>query len=643
MYNIEQVKILIQYKERQLKELKNSPTSSLIEIRKIEDELQTLKIYSVRYEIAKIIGYENDETFKNINYIGIELEDFSKMNLTQEQLDSLNQLKDKLPEYNAELFRTRLEMAKLLKLDGDKKLQAINYDGVENNDPSSMRYKLSVSDAAKFNALRNRVITLKQSNNYKNSDISTVAKEAQEQLIEKLNEMSLDDYNEKKQEDIDILFKLLDLIEGEKTFPIFNNHGFAYDVSKKYPDINIKIAPKQILEIIELLDHDEEMEKERYDSYIRLLVPNINELINEETITDETKAILDRINSSNYSLRIDLSSKIKQDTIQFDNKDIADLIAYLDSNYAKLNEERIEKLYTFISNRIISDIKDVENIDRINTLIAGVKNKDLRDRLRQSLKNVDTAIFSDQHTSSYSDMISEKIKKLESKRNEYLNKKTGIEALDIMYKTRAADIEKEIEKLKQLHQSHDDSYIINKLDEQYNSRKAHIIKIEKKIVELKKLKEDLKTEFQKRKVDSKIEKLQKNIDALKRSEIRIEGIQKMIMTPKMFIELKNGMISRHFESKAEVYSDYADDYKKMSEKERSLNGMFSGIKAAFYEFKANRYQNKSIINRTIYSILSKPGTQIQVTGSNKKKMSKEEVIALQRMNMQNVQQQQMAA
>ena len=153
----------------------------------------------------------------------------------------------------------------------------------------------------------------------------------------------------------------------------------------------------------------------------------------------------------------------------------------------------------------------------------------------------------------------------------------------------------------------------------------------------------LKTEFQRKSVDRQIKHLQDRIKKLQRAQVRIEKAQKRIMTPKMFINLKRGMVERHFESKSEVYSDYADDYRKRAETTRAMGGMFSGIKAAFYEFKAGRYRTKSELNRAIFDIISKPGNKVTVAGSNQKVVPKKSVQALQQMNQQQVAQVQMAA
>ena len=69
MYNIELVRILKTNKELELKELKNNPSSSSIEIKELEDEIKTLEIYIIRYEIAKIIGYDNNESYKKSIWI----------------------------------------------------------------------------------------------------------------------------------------------------------------------------------------------------------------------------------------------------------------------------------------------------------------------------------------------------------------------------------------------------------------------------------------------------------------------------------------------------------------------------------------------------------------------------------------------
>ncbi len=644
MYNIEQIRLLITYKEKQLRELKNDSSTSPIEIKKVEDELQSLEIYSVRYEIAKIIGYENNDGFKNSNYAGIELEDFTKMNLSQEQLDNLSNLVSRIPAHNADLYRTRLEMAKLLKLDEDKSLQAVNYEGIENNNPSSMQFRLSVRDVARFNSLRNRVTILRQSNNFKNSNFNTLANELREELINKLNNMDLDDYEANKEEELETLYKLLDSMEGEKQFPEISNYAFAYDLSKKYPEINLKLSNVELLKVIDLLDHDQDIEQEKYNDYLKIVISNVNELLKEENVSsDEAKAVIDRINKSNYTLRIDITNNIKDENISFKDKDIEELAEYLDKNYDSLEEPKRDKLTKFLIARLATDIKIVDNAERINKIIEGIKNKELREKIRTALSKNKEAIFSDRHVNSYSGLIGDKIKKLEAKKKKYQSRKTGIAAIDVYNQTRIKEIDKEIERLKQLNLNYDDNVVLDQLDNYYNSKSSKIIKIEKEIAELKKLKADLKTEFQRKSVDRQIKHLQDRIKKLQRAQVRIEKAQKRIMTPKMFINLKRGMVERHFESKSEVYSDYADDYRKRAETTRAMGGMFSGIKAAFYEFKAGRYRTKSELNRAIFDIISKPGNKVTVAGSNQKVVPKKSVQALQQMNQQQVAQVQMAA
>lgn len=642
MYNIELVELLIPYKEKQLRELKNDPSSSAIEIKKLEDELQSLEIYKVRYEIARIIGYENNESFKNVNYIGIENEDFSSINLSQEQLDSLNSLIPQIPAYNAELYRTRLEMAKLLKQEDNKNLQMVNYEGIENSNPSSMQYRLSVREVARFNSLRNRVTILKQSNLFRNSNFNDIAKATINELIDELNSTSKDEYESIKEEDLETLFKLMD-ITGSKEFPEINNYEFAYDISKKYPDIKIKLNSNEILEIIDLLNSDKEMDQEKYQEYLKIVCSNINDLLKEENITDDTKEILSRIEKSNYSLRIEFENRIEDQKIKLQDKDIYSILTYLDKNYDKINEEERKKLLEYKTRRIKDIIKDPDKLEEFNSHLENIKNNNLREELRKSFSNESTVQFSDRHVSSYSNLQSDRIRKLEKKRMQFLSKKIGIEALDVWYKTKAKEIEKEIERIKGLDLSYDNP-LLNGLDKGYNKTSEKIIRIQKEIKELQKLKSELKTEFEKKRIDKKIKNLNERITLIRKGQVFIDGTQKKIMTPKLWVKMKQGAIQRHFESKSEVYSDYADDYEKMAEKTREMGGMFSGIKATFYEFKAGRYRSKSELNKVIFNLLNKPGNKIKVDGSNRKVLSKDQVQALQQMNQQQLDDQvQMAA
>ena len=56
-----------------------------------------------------------------------------------------------------------------------------------------------------------------------------------------------------------------------------------------------------------------------------------------------------------------------------------------------------------------------------------------------------------------------------------------------------------------------------------------------------------------------------------------------------------------------------------------MNGMFSGIKAAFYDFKAGYYGTKGEFNRHIYDMLARQGNRITVDGSNRRTMSRDQL------------------
>ena len=158
------------------------------------------------------------------------------------------------------------------------------------------------------------------------------------------------------------------------------------------------------------------------------------------------------------------------------------------------------------------------------------------------------------------------------------------------------------------------------LDDSYNEKTDKIIKLEKEIKLLKELKEQVNSNIHKKIIEKRIAKKTEKIEKLKKSKIKILGIQKKIMVPTIILNKRKGNINRHFESKKEVFENYSKNYQKMAEKEKELGGMLNGIKALLYESKANKYHNKAIRNQKICELLNKRNTKIK--GKNKHKVNK---------------------
>ena len=103
------------------------------------------------------------------------------------------------------------------------------------------------------------------------------------------------------------------------------------------------------------------------------------------------------------------------------------------------------------------------------------------------------------------------------------------------------------------------------------------------------------------------------------------------MMPKLWFSEKKGFVGRGYESKAEVFTTYAEDYREMAQTERQLHGMFSGIKAAFYERKARRFEKKAEFNRRMLERLNRG--RVTVQGANQQNLPAD-VLAQVRQNQQ---------
>ena len=631
MYNIEQINLLIEYREKRLQELRSqNNNTNQNEIDLIEEELKSLRIYKARYEIAKIIGYQDNELYKNINYVGIENENFASMNLTSEQLNDITNLVSQIPGNDALLFRKRLEIARLLGQDNDELLRLDNYQDIEDVDQTSMQYRLTQDEIDTIDRLKNDINALKQNHdvtyiNYNNITINTI-----NELMVKLNTMSTDQYNSDKEEDLEMLKKLLDIAYSTKEFKQIDNYEFGSDLISEYPDSTVQMNVDGINNLIDLLNSNGNIEEDKYNSYVSLIVNNINRLQSENK-EDDVNNIICRIDRTNYSLRSDLLSRVSHDELNIKDSEVDTIFNYLDNNYDNLSKEKRDKIYEFLLNKLNIDLGNLDRVNKTNKLLLNVKNNNFKERLRSSLGNNHRAEFNDQHVSSFSSLIDDRIKALQKKKELLLKKPTGI--MDAHYHAKIKEIDKEIEKLQKIKINYDSS-LLKGLDDRYNVHNDKIIEIEKQMAELNALKRDIKSNFQRRRIEEKIKKLNSKILVIQNKQKKIIGQQKKIMAPKLWVEMKRGMFDRKFESRAEAFKDYSEDYDKLAKSTRKMSGMFSDIKAMFYEFQSGRFKRKSEFNRSMIDFLSRPGNQITVNGRNKKKIRKQTLQQLRNANQQ---------
>ena len=280
-------------------------------------------------------------------------------------------------------------------------------------------------------------------------------------------------------------------------------------------------------------------------------------------------------------------------------------------------------------------INDLDKLKRVNKLLLSVKNKNFEERLQNKFSSNKHAEFKNQHLNSYQLLVQDEIRKLEALKAKYISRKPKTGFMSTYYATKEAEIDKEIEKLRQIKESYEDSSTLGVLNSAYNKGTEKVNSLEKEIADLRKLKEQVKSKFHSRLIDRKIENRNKKIARLRKLQGRIVGTQKIIMAPRLFIERKRGMIDRHFETKQEVFQNYANDYQQLANAERSMNGMFSELKAAFYEFKAGRYESKAKFNQKICNVLN--GGTVTVRGNNQRMINRNTLNNIRQNQQQQVQ------
>ena len=202
----------------------------------------------------------------------------------------------------------------------------------------------------------------------------------------------------------------------------------------------------------------------------------------------------------------------------------------------------------------------------------------------------------------------------------YESKKPKFGPLAAHYDAKVKAVEKEIERLESLKVDYKNNPLLEKLDSKYNEKNDDIIKLRKEIEELKKYREQVKSKFHKSIIDKRISARTNKISKLQKSRVKIVNVQKKIMAPKLFIEQKKGLVNRHFEAKEEVFKDYSKDYQQLAASERAVKGMFSELKASFYEFQANRYQNKAKFNHEMCEKLN--NAKVTIKGATKRMINK---------------------
>ena len=625
--------------KKKREELRNTPTTNTSDADRLLREIRYLKATLARYKIAVLLKLDGDPDYVKNDYLGIEEEDVTKFNLNPTQMGEYNHLISLLPGEQLKRFKIRKQMADILGEERSSKFGE-GYVGIENIDPNLTKYGLTKEQIKDFQDLINDINNIAQDST-KSVDVKKEAIEMLESAFNKLNIDDIDQYNNIKGPYLDTIDNLVKHIDEEGKKQVFgagvSNYEFANDLAQKYPELNIKMDIKGVEKLLNMLENSN-LDEDKYNDYMKFLRVNINSLYEDDANKATIENLLNNINLNNFSFRHDLlpiTANIKNVDLSLKDDELELVFRFLDTNYDKLDEKDREKYYSLVESKIKCGLDDLDKVDQINSLLLSINNKGLEERLQNTFSSNKHAEFKNQHQTSYQQLVQEEIAKLEKLKSRYVSKKPRSGFMATYYETKEAEIDKEIEKLKQIKENYDNNPLISRLNSTYNKGTERANDLEREIAELKNLKEQVQSKFHSRLIDRKIENRNKRINRLRSIQGRIVGAQKTIMTPKLFVDQKRGMVNRHFEAKEEVFQNYANDYQQMAATERNLKGMFSGIKAAFYDLQANRYQNKATFNQHICDVLA--NSKVTIKGRNKRMMNKNTLHNIQQNQQQQVQ------
>ena len=633
MFNIDVVKVILASKESKLTELSGAQNIDQAAIDNLKAEIEYLKLVVVRYEIAKLLGLDSDQNYIKSNFYGVESEDVNAYNLSAEDMARYNELMNQIPVSQVQRSKMRRDLLKMINKNLDEKITELR--GVEELNPEDDIYRLTEDEQDDFFILAGNMRGL-DPDNTKEVNIRRETSETIKSIFVKLNINDRDEYERIKEsnlEDIDTLLTSIPDYEHKVFFTGVLNPNLAADLGRKYPNLDVRLSLNGINNLVRKLE-GETLDEENYNYYLELLSKNIKKSYEDETKRADIERILNSISEDNYTLRNDVSSKIQDIenvdlSIKFD--ELSTIYKELDENYDNLDENKREKYYAIVVALISGNIANLDKIDDINKLFMGTKNKELNSRIQGKFSSNKIAKFQKRHFTSYQDLVADRIRKLEAKKSKYASKNAKTELGNVHNDTRVKEIEKEIERLREIEKNYDKNPLIKGLDKNYNKKTDKIIKLEKDLAELKTLKQQVRSKFRKKLIDWRIKRISKKIAKLEKSRIKIVGRQKKIMMPKLWFSEKKGFVGRGYESKAEVFTTYAEDYREMAQTERQLHGMFSGIKAAFYERKARRFEKKAEFNRRMLERLNRG--RVTVQGANQQNLPAD-VLAQVRQNQQ---------
>ena len=612
MFNEELLKLVIQLKEEELEEQKNQIPMDTQVIENLEKEIKYLKIVFVLYELAKILKLDNNETYIRQDYIGIENENLNNYPLTQFDRIRYNQLLSEIPVEERQRYQIRQQMKNILK-NSDKELFQI-----EQEDPTLAEYHLNQNEIDEFNRLKEEIkklgIETTKKVDYQKEAINIIKEE-----LKKLDNLDAIEYQTRKEKSLKKIDKIVEKISDqskENVFTNISNYQLEKDLLEKYPNMNITMSISGLEKLLSTLQNNQLTEQE-YREHIKVFGNNINKLYEDDKNKKEIELLLSKIPEDNYPLRNDISNiinKIDNTNVKIEDKELDSIMKLLDNNYDRMKQEEQEKYYNIVKRMITKKSNDLNQIQELNQMMLSVKNKQLRDKLTLDFAKTRNVEVQNKHKDSYSDLIEEQIQKIEKEKAKYINNNSNSEIFNTRNDIKIKELDKQIEHLRSMDVNYENNIALHLLDSQYNTKTEEEIKLQQEIKRLQELKEQINSKFYKRLMDKKIEKRNKKIQKIQKSKTKIVGIQKKMMLPKYYVNQRIGKVERHFESKQEVFETYSKDYRKLSDAEREMNGMFSGIKAAFYDYKAGKYQRKADRNQKICELLQKG--KVTIKGNN---------------------------
>ena len=613
-FRSEFIKSIIEKREEALEEEGIGP--SIVE--RLKMEIDYLKALLVRYEIAKILNLDKDPSLMEKDFFGVEEVSIGDLDLSREDIKRIFELRAQLPKEQLEIYKKRVRLAEILKTGLERSLDSL--DNIELAVYSLDRFDLTEEEKAEFRLIADEIKALGSSTKvvpYREEAFAVF-----QEAFASLNVDTLTDYISVKESNFERIRQVISFIPEEKiaSFTEIHNYLFALDLMREYSHIKATVdleSAKKLMTIIETSTLDEE----KYTEYLDLLCSSLEKLYEVEDNKHTIEEMLNNINPLKFKLRLDLSNKLHGiENVDFSIKDseLVALFDFIDRNYHSLDEATREAYYHLIEEKLIRASNSIQTVDLVNQFTMRVTNKELERKLRGIFADKPYVKFRNQHDNPFQTIIESKIAALENEKAMCVRKKENGFLFDARYDVRISEIDKEIAALREMKSDFADGKL-KSLDESFNKNVDKIIKLEKDIDHLRQLKEAVKLRIVQHSIDKRIEKREKKLHKLEMKKVKIVGKQTKKLIPEIKLKLNEDRKLRRYEARGEVFKKYADDYARLAEAERHLNGMFSGIKAAFYDLKANRYQKKADFNNNMCEELRR--RKVILRGGTSRRMS----------------------